>query len=140
MEYTEINLSRITFEQGLPGFEQLKYFKVARPYKEYPFYYLNALEAEEVSFLVISPFDFKKSYEIDLPVSVQETLEIINTSDVLVFNIVNCLEGLSKATVNLVAPVVINAVKSKGMQVVLDESKFNIKEPLISFLQQSEGK
>ncbi|RYD03064.1 hypothetical protein N752_21885 [Desulforamulus aquiferis] len=57
----------ITFEQGLPGYENLKYFSLDQPYKEYPFFSLDSLDHKDISFIIINPFQFNKKYEFNLP-------------------------------------------------------------------------
>ena len=131
---------KILFEQGLPGFEELQYFTLAKPLEEAPFYSLNSTDKEEISFLVINPFQFAQTYEFTLPDFVQETLAINDPADIVVFTIVNCREGLTKGTVNLKAPIIINIKDRKGVQLVLDNHPYSVKEPLKNLLLQSEGK
>ncbi|MCL5780243.1 MAG: flagellar assembly protein FliW [Clostridia bacterium] len=139
MQQTKDQLN-IFFEQGLPGFESLRNFLVSRPFDNSPFYYLQSAEVDHICFLLLNPFEITQSYEFDLPVPVQEMLEIKATSDIAVFNIVNAQKDLANATVNLQAPVVINVNKSKGMQVVLNDPSLSIREPLKNLLQGKVGR
>jgi len=125
---------KILFEQGIPGFEYLRYFLISKPFEEYPFYYLQSAEEENICFLTLNPFELTKSYEFDLPSPAQEMLEINDLTDVLVFNIVNTRGDLNNATVNLQAPVIINIKKNIGMQVVLNDNQLNLREPLQNLL------
>lgn len=140
MSQTRQEEKQILFKQGLPGFEDYKNFVISKPFEEYPFYYLNSTDSEEVSFLTINPFEITTAYDIELPETVQEVLEIKDPSEVAVFNIVNTSKGLPEATVNLQAPVIINATKSIGMQVVLNNPSLNIREPLKKMLERTGGK
>lgn len=139
MQQTKDQLN-IFFEQGLPGFEGLRNFLISRPFDDSPFYYLQSAEVDDVCFLLLNPFEITQSYEFDLPVPVQEMLEIKATSDIAVFNIVNVQKDLASATVNLQAPVVINVNKSKCMQVVLNDPSLSIREPLKNLLQGKVGR
>lgn len=134
MNSKEILDVKYLFPQGLPGFENLRTFVLFKPYEEYPFYYLNS-EEKDVSFLMINPFELTNTYEFELPLQCQESLNIKNISEVTVFNIVNAREGLDTATVNLQAPVIINIKKSVGMQIVLSDNNLNLKEPLKNLLE-----
>lgn len=138
MNQIEFVGKKIVFEQGLPGFEQLRDFLISKPFEELPFYYLHSLDAKEVSFLTVNPFELIELYEFELPLKIQQSLEIFDLSDVAVLNIVNLNNGFNDATVNLQAPVVINVKKNKGAQVVLNNSNFNIREPLNNLLQGME--
>lgn len=139
MQQTKDQLN-IFFEQGLPGFEGLRNFLISRSFDNSPFYYLQSAEVDDVCFLLLNPFEITQSYEFDLPVPVQEMLEIKATSDIAVFNIVNVQKDLASATVNLQAPVVINVNKSKCMQVVLNDPSLSIREPLKNLLQGKVGR
>ncbi|AEG59502.1 flagellar assembly protein FliW [Desulforamulus ruminis] len=140
MQKSETGSVKILFERGLPGFEELKYFTLSKPLEEAPFYSLNSTDKEDISFLVIDPFQFSQTYEFNLPDSVKETLSINGPADIVVFTIINCQEGLMKGTVNLKAPIIINVKERKGTQLVLDNHPYNVKEPLKNLLPQSEGK
>ncbi|MEW6698712.1 MAG: flagellar assembly protein FliW [Bacillota bacterium] len=131
---------KILFQQGLPGFEHLREFDISRPLSDSPLYYLQSTEETEICFIVLNPFELTKSYEFDLPNSVEDLLEIKNPTDVVVFNIINVRGGLREATVNLQAPVIINVNACKGMQVVLNDNAFNVREPLQNILQGKAGK
>jgi len=139
VDQTAICGVKIIFEQGIPGFENLKEFFISKPFADSPFYYLQAAQQADICFLLINPFEITKAYEFNLPEPVQEVLEIKELSDVAVFNVVNAREGLDNATVNLQAPVVINVRGLKGMQVVLNEPTWQLREPLKNLLQGKVG-
>ncbi|WP_003544001.1 flagellar assembly protein FliW [Desulfotomaculum nigrificans] len=135
MNQDQLNEAKFLFEQGLPGFTHLRYFIISSPFEDNPFYYLQSVEEAEICFLIVNPFALTQSYEFDLPDSVSESLEIKSPSDIVVFNIVNVRGDLASATVNLQAPLVINIVNHKGMQVVLNDPGLNLREPLKNLLQ-----
>ncbi|AQS59834.1 flagellar assembly protein FliW [Desulforamulus ferrireducens] len=127
-------MDKIIFPQGLPGFENLSEFSIS-PLPETPFYYLESLEDENICFLLVNPFDFSRSYEFEIPAPVEELLQIKELNEVTVFTIVNTSQGLEKATVNLQAPIIINVTNGRGMQVVLNDPSYKIREPLHSLVQ-----
>ncbi|WP_261769502.1 flagellar assembly protein FliW [Paenibacillus polysaccharolyticus] len=109
------------FSRGLPGFEDETTFALI-PWEETPFSYLQSVKEKELSFLVVSPFEFKQDYSFELSDEDKEELEI--EEEVAVFSIVTIHSEITKSTMNLLAPVVINPVKRVGKQVVLLQSDY----------------
>ena len=122
---------KIIFEKGLPGFESYKTFRLCDIEGNSKFKLINSTEEENIGFIAVSPFDIKKDYEIKLDDETIKLLEIETPKDVLVLNLVTLGNTLSKSTVNLKAPVIINIKNNKGKQLILQDDKYEIKEPLI---------
>lgn len=120
----------ISFEKGLPGFEQEKNF-VFMELGETPFTIMQSLDSD-LYFFVIRPFDFFKDYQLDLPDSIVEFLQIHNPEDLAIYNITTIKEDIAQITANMQAPIVVNAKAQKGKQVVLPETKYLIRQPLFN--------
>jgi flagellar assembly factor FliW len=122
----------ITFIKGIPGFEEYKKFVLlpADEKGESPFFFLQSIEIEEVSFLLLDTFSFFKEYDVKLEGQVLEKLEIEKPEDVIVLTTVTVKGELKDATTNLKAPIVINHNRQLGMQFVLDHKPYMIKQPL----------
>lgn len=56
-----------------------------------------------------------------------------------VFSIVNASKGLKKATVNLLAPVVVNTATGSARQVVLSDRRYTVRHPLPQAAEGKEG-
>ncbi|MGB3259856.1 flagellar assembly protein FliW [Paenisporosarcina sp.] len=124
--------SVITFNKGIPGFEESKKYVLipADESGETPFFFLQSIDIEELSFFLVDPFMFFKEYEIKLGDQMVERLELESPADALVLTTVTANGELTDATTNLKAPLVINNNKQLGMQVVLDNKDYLIKQPL----------
>ncbi|GAA0862730.1 flagellar assembly protein FliW [Paraclostridium tenue] len=122
----------ITFEKGLPGFENYKTFILSDIEGDSKFKLINSTEEENIGFIAISPFDVKKDYEINLDDETIKSLQIETPKDVLLLNIITLGNTLEKSTVNLKAPIIINIKNNKGKQLILQDDKYQIKEPLIN--------
>ena len=120
----------ILFEKGIPGFEDYKYFNVNIIKDNEKFYSIVSKEDDNIGFISISPFDIKKDYEIDLDDQFIKELDIKNEKDVLVLCLITLGKSLKDSTANLKAPIIINIKNNRGKQLILQDDKYKIKEPL----------
>ena len=118
------------FEKGIPGFEDYKYFNVNIIKDNEKFYSIVSKEDDNIGFISISPFDIKKDYEIDLDDEVVKELDIKTEKDVLVLCLITLGKTLKDSTANLKAPIIINIKNNRGKQLILQDDKYKIKEPL----------
>ncbi len=121
----------ITFNNGLPGFENLKTYVLEDIEGSEPFKMLKATEDESVGFVTIVPFEFKVDYEVKLRSDVINSLKIEDPEDVLILNTVTLNSDIKKITTNLKAPIIINLKNNLGYQMILDRENYSIKHPLI---------
>lgn len=128
-EYNETEV--INFEKGLPGFEHLKKFILFQIQENEYFSILHSVEDESIGLIVVSPFDFRTEYEINLDESLLEGLKIKSEQDVMVVNTVTLSSSVSNITVNLRAPIIINKNEKLGEQIILEDTKYAIKHPLM---------
>lgn len=121
----------IFFQSGLPGFEYLCEFVLVPLEANQIFWWLQSVQQPEIALLVVNPFIFFPDYNVDLPEIIAKEIEIENLEETLVLTTVTILgDDLSKVTTNLVGPIIINTRLSKGKQVILENSSYNIKQPL----------
>lgn len=122
----------LTFERGIPGFEEYKEYALipADASEATPFFFLQSVEEEEVSFFLVDPFTFFGDYDVKLGDQQVERLALEDPADAIVLTTITAASDLKDATTNLKAPIVINNKKRLGMQVVLDNKTYNIKQPL----------
>ena len=128
--------SILDFKEGLPGFEDYKkYVLLGEDQDEVVFKWLQSVEKPDLAFVVINPFCIKKDYEFKLEDSVIKALGIGRAEDVKVYSIVVVPEDVSKISVNLKAPVIINNKNNKGMQVILDREDYSVRHYILELLQ-----
>ena len=120
----------ILFEKGIPGFEDYKYFNVNIVKDNEKFYSIVSKEDDNIGFISISPFEIKKEYEIDLDDEFVKELDIKSEKDVLVLCLITLGKTLKDSTANLKAPIIINIKNNRGKQLILQDDKYTIKEPL----------
>ena len=122
---------KVTFKKGIPGFEELKEY-ILVDLKDYePFKLLQSLDEENVGMIVTSPYEFFNDYEVKLNDEVIKSLNIKSEEEVLIITTVTLNSDPKKITTNLQGPIVINITQNLGEQIILDNSKYKVKEPLI---------
>jgi flagellar assembly factor FliW len=125
------NPTLLTFKSGLPGLpENYTQFNLIALNEDSPFYIMKLQQDGEISFILINPFPFFPNYEFDLPEEDKTKLEINTEQNIAIFTIVNVSKGLNQATVNLLAPVVVNIQTGQARQVVLNDKRYQIRHPL----------
>jgi flagellar assembly factor FliW len=129
----------IHFEHGIPGFEQLKDYTIVRADEGSMFCYLQSVEDGDVAFIVTNPFVIYPQYEFDLAEGVLSDLKIRSEQDVQIWSIVTVKDTLEESTVNLMAPVIVNAEENLGKQVVLHDSVYRTKHPLFQQTPEASG-
>lgn len=123
----------ITFFQGVPAFEDLREFFLHTIPENPAFTWLQAVADPEVAFLLVDPFLFFPGYAVELTASQQRELAIEKRADVLVYAVVTIHGGdVRRMTANLVGPVVINHAARRGMQIILEGTKYTTRHPLFS--------
>ena len=114
----EVNEERIiTFPAGLLGFSSFKRFALLQPDDEGIFFWLQALEAPDLAFVVTDPRLWLTDYEATIRREQMEELGLGQLNDAQVLVIVNKYDGA--LTANLQGPLVVNANNRIAMQLVL---------------------
>lgn len=120
----------IDFHKGLPGFEDFKRFILFPVEDNEMFSVLHSVDDVEVGFVVISPFDVLKDYEIKLDDETIKKMKIEKPEDVLVVNTVTLSSKVEDITTNLRAPIIINIKDKIGEQLILSNESYLVKYPL----------
>lgn len=128
VEYNEEDV--IIFIKGLPGFENLRKFIIVPFEDNNIFSILISMEDMEVGIPVISPFNIDESYEFKLSDEKIKELSVNSPEDIMVLNAVTLNSNIKNITVNMKAPIIVNIKGKIGEQIILDNDKYKIKEPL----------
>lgn len=119
------------FENGIPGFEHLHQFVFSEIEGELPMKLMKSVEDEEISLLIASPFFIYPEYEWELPDSSKQELSIQSESDIEVWSIITVPSEPLQATINLMAPLILNINKKVGKQLILHDNTYSSRAPLI---------
>jgi flagellar assembly factor FliW len=129
----------IIFKEGLPGFPQIHRFAILELDELKPFQYLQALDDPPIALFVINPFVIDQTYEFRLTESDMEDVNSKNSAELAVYAVATIPDDPSQATINLMAPIVINDRDRCGKQVILHESKYSVRHPLLGNAGQNEA-
>lgn len=121
----------IDFVSPLPGFPNRRRFVLVSIHDADLLFSLACLDAPNLRFLVAPPGPFFPEYapEVD-----DETLAALGTTDpadLLLLLVVSAGEEAAAATVNLMAPIVIDQRTRRAVQLVLGGTSLPIREPLL---------
>lgn len=121
----------IHFVRGLPGFEDLTQFVMLELEEGLPYKWLQSVENADISLLVADPFVFYPEYDWQLAEQEQQELSIVDERQVEVWTVVTLAEDFHRSTVNLLAPIVLNKVDRLANQLILHDTGYQTKHPLI---------
>lgn len=125
----EIKASQIiSFENGIPGFEEYNKFVLLNFEDTENLKCLQSLDDSNICLVMISPWNYFKDYEIELSADDLKELVIQNEQDVAVYNVITTRE--ERITTNLVAPIVINVLNNIGKQIILSNTKYSIRQEI----------
>jgi flagellar assembly factor FliW len=126
----------IEFKSGLLGFMDSKKFVIINMPDNPHFKFLQDINNTYVSFVIINPWDFFSDYDVDLADAELEKINInqSNCDKISVYVVVTMGKTLKESSANLIAPVVINNTEQLGKQLIVDNSNYTTKHPLISEL------
>jgi len=126
---------KVTFPSGLFGFESIKDYILIDAERQ-PFFWLQAVEAEHIAFILINPFLFRPDYELDIDDELIEEIGIKNPEEALIFSIVTIPET-GAMTANLQGPLLINKLTRVGKQGVLLDPRWKTKHDIMQELKQA---
>ncbi|MBC7075358.1 MAG: flagellar assembly protein FliW [Syntrophomonadaceae bacterium] len=116
--------SMVFFEEGIPAFEDRKRFIFLELEAESPFYYMQSVDDGELCFIVAIPNVFFPTYQPEIEKEDLEKIGLEDENDLMVFAILTVPEDFKKTTANLMAPIIVNLKKNKGLQVVPMKSRY----------------
>jgi len=120
----------ITIRGGLIGMPELQRFVLMDFNEESPLHWLQSLDDSRIGFVVSDPSLFSDSYTVTLDKRVQEVLEIEKDDELVVMVVVTVKGEALEITGNLLGPIVVNATKRIGCQVVLEDTEYGTKVPM----------
>ncbi len=121
----------IDMVEPMPGFPGVRRFALVRLDDEGVLCALRSVDEPSLRFLVVPPQLFFPDYAPVVDDATVAALGIDSADDVVVLAVVNAGGSAADATVNLLAPVLVNTVTRQGAQVVLTDD-LPVRAPLVA--------
>ena len=121
----------VVFPSGLPGFPQLRRFRlVTDPSFSPPFELLASDEDEAVGFYLIDPVLIDPGYAPQVPETDRAQIEAALADEVRLRAIVTVGRDAEHTTANLAAPLLLNLTAGLGCQAILEDTSYSLRVPL----------
>ena len=124
----------ITMPSGVLGFPDKKRFVILQHKENSPFFWYQSVDDPTLAFVITSPFPFKPDYEVDMDDVLKEMSwnEGREDNNLVLYVIVNIPKGSpDKMTANLIGPILINNRSLQAVQMVISNSLYSHKFPLL---------
>ena len=123
----------IHFENGVLGFEDYKEYTILYDNeKEKSFFsWLQSIEESSLAFPIVNPFNVVENYNPQINDDMLESIGGIQDEDIVVFLMATIPEDVKQASVNMKAPLIINASSRKGVQIIVEGQEYEIKHKLL---------
>jgi flagellar assembly factor FliW len=126
----------VEFPEGLMGMHHLKRFVMVEPSAAAsPFRFLLSLDDHEVGFGIADPTKLFANYEVDFAAE-REVLDIEADEEAKLYVMLTIGENPMRTTADLLAPILLNTRTMVGRQLVLSDSRYSTKHPIIAARQQ----
>ena len=124
---------------GLFGFEEYtRYLPLPFNEEDDSMISLQSLDDEALSFIVMNPFMLCPDYTPEITEQDLKILEADSLDDISFYVISVIRDPLQNSTVNLRAPLAVNALNRKAKQVMLEQPEYNFRH-ILSDIIQKEG-
>ena len=131
--FGEIDLDEnkvITFEHGIMGFKDFKKYTILYDLEEgnqSTISWLQSLEEPGLALPVINPLSIKPDYNPIVEDEVLKQIGEITEGNILILLTLTVPTDITKMTVNLKAPFVINPDTCKGCQIIVENQDYEVK-------------
>ena len=119
---------------GMLGFSDKKQYLILQHQENSPFLWYQSLDEPGLAFVITSPFLFIPDYKIDFKTVLKEMSWDTNVTDNLLelYIAVNIPKGKPhKMTGNFIGPILINNHLNQAVQMVISDSPYTHKYPLL---------
>jgi flagellar assembly factor FliW len=130
----------IFFPEGIIGFNEYKEFTIVQDKSKEPFFWMEAIRDNSLSFIIIDPKEFHREYNPILSAADKMALTVNDLSDCSIYALVCVPKDSDEISANLLAPIIVNKNSSIGRQVVLHEQDYSVQHLILEdMLRKIEG-
>jgi flagellar assembly factor FliW len=122
----------IYLDPGLLGFSQYHRYVLIEHHQEAPFLWLQCLDKADLAFVVVDPRFLLSDYQPGPLAQAMRDLKVDCPEDLKILVILTIPPGKpQEMTANLMGPVVINLKTRQGRQLIVEESHYSHKHPVL---------
>lgn len=124
----------IHFEQGIPGFEEYKDYTILYDVEEEGeafFSWLQSVTEKGLAFPIVNPFKVTEEYDPVVEDALLEEIGECTSDELAVFLLATVPADPKETTVNMKAPILINTVNRRAMQIIVENDNYEIRHKII---------
>lgn len=125
----------LEFPEGFMGRHQLQRFALVASATPSPFQTLVSLDEPGIAYGIADPTQLFANYEVDLGAE-REVLDIGSDDETKLYVVLTVGDNPMRTTANLLAPLLVNTRTGIARQLVLSDSRYSTKHPIIATRQQ----
>jgi len=131
----------INFPSGIIGFPELTDFALIHDEEQGPgnIHWLQSVQEPGFAMPVMDPLTVEPSYNPQVDDEILKPIGELAPDETLVLVTVTVPHDLTKMTVNLRGPFVINAKEKKACQVIIEGEEYPVKFPIYEVLKKMKG-
>lgn len=131
----------LLFPNGIIGFPDLQHFTLIHDEEKEnnSIHWLQSIEEPAFAMPVIDPLVVKSDYNPEVEESMLDCIGKLNPEEMVVLVTMTVPSDITKMTVNLKGPIVINAAEKKGCQIILDSDEYQVKYPIYETLSKKKA-
>lgn len=126
----------IEFSEGLLGFEKLTNFFIVDPGDQTLILWLQSTDDPTIALPIIEPKIFQPNFMIKLLPIELNSLNLENLSNASVYTVLTIPQNVTEMSANLKAPIIINNKTKMARQIVLQDSKLEVRFKMYLDLKQ----
>lgn len=124
----------VHFDNGILGFEDYKDYTILYDIdaddKSF-FSWLQSVDEKMLAFPIVNPLKVDKNYNPHVNDEMLKSIDNYSDEDLAVFLLATIPQDVKETSVNMRAPLIINASSRRGIQIILDSPEYEIKHKLI---------
>lgn len=129
----------ITFANGIIGFPDMTRFVLVHDEEKgvnAGIRYLQSIEEPEFAMPVMDPLAIVPEYNPEVEDELLRPLGKMEPEDVLVLVTVSVPKDIKNISINLQAPIIVNAAQRKAAQIIAEGGEYKVKYPIYDILQE----
>jgi len=122
----------ILFPEGIIGFEDKSKFIIYTKEGYEPFQWLICITDASIFLPIIDPYLVLPDYQVTSNNGELQSIGLDSAKTGKVYSIVTVGRDVHQVTTNLRGPIIINVNRNLGKQIILSESEYSLKQPMLA--------